>query len=199
MINRSLLIGFGIGLVFSAGFLSIFPVESVNLTLSKEQLEAYAKSQNFVLLPKEQYEELTKGKKQEKQPTKAPIPPAKPTDTTAPQPVDPPSSVKQPGTVTPPETVPPSSVNRPSANQPTTPQKPATPVEIVTITIPYKATGVYVSKRLVDAGLLPKNNDFVALLEEQNKLGRIRVGTFRIPKGTSAQDIIRIITTPPAY
>jgi hypothetical protein len=50
---------------------------------------------------------------------------------------------------------------------------------------------------LVDAGILEPDNQFVEKLKKQNKLNRIRVGTYQIPLGASEADIVSIIATPP--
>lgn len=205
MMKRNLFIGFGLGLVFSAGFLSVFSNTTPSMELSKEQLEAYAKAQNYVLVPKDQYEELKQGTEKGNQAPTRPTSPVKPSEPTAPSKVTPPPAEGQPGQAVPPAgtpspttTVPPTQGTVPSADGPKTPQSPAAPAEIVTVTIPYKATGIDTARLLVEAGLLPQKNQFIATLKKQNKLNRIRVGTYKIPKGTSTEKIIEIITTPPA-
>ncbi|MGD8191043.1 hypothetical protein ACQCN2_13780 [Brevibacillus ginsengisoli] len=213
MIKRNLLIGFGVGLVFSAGFLSVFPMASPSMELTKDQLEAYAKAQNFVLMPKDQFEELKKGKETGKQAPTNPKAPVKPSQPTAPSQMTPPASVSQQGQVVPPTqiaapstaaalppngTAPSANMSAPQVTPPKATEVPTTPVENVTVRIPYKATGIDTARLLVEAGLLPKDNNFVAALKGQNKLNRIRVGSYQIPKGTSADKIIQIITTPPA-
>ncbi|MGC5324091.1 hypothetical protein [Brevibacillus sp. SYSU BS000544] len=201
MISRNLLIGFGLGLLFSASFLTIFPSAAPEGKPTQEQLEAYAKSQNYVLVPKKQYDELVKDKKPESESPKAPT---SPQDTTPPQQVTPPTTQVPPANATSPNApVPPTGTDQPetstppAANTPSTPTQPTAPVKIVTITIPYNSTAKNVARMLVDAGLLPENNNFVTQLKEKQKLNRIRVGTYKIPTGTSVDEIIRIITTPP--
>ena len=224
MMKRNLFIGFGLGLVFSAGFLSVFSTATPSMELSKEQLEAYATAQNYVLVPKEQFEELKKGKEKGEQAPTKPTSPTKPSEPAAPSRMAPPATGSQPGQAVPPTgtqgpsaivppsgaqfpsttvplpstTVPPKNVAVPNTNTPSTPAVPNTPVEVVTIKIPYKATAKTTAWLLVEAGLLPKNNNFIATLDKQNKLNRIRVGTYKIPKGTSIEKIIQILTTPPA-
>jgi cell division protein YceG involved in septum cleavage len=51
---------------------------------------------------------------------------------------------------------------------------------------------------MVEAGVLKADNTLVETLRAQNKLNRIRVGTYQIPVGASEAEIVRIITTPPA-
>lgn len=205
MISRNLMIGFGLGLLFSASFLTIFPSAVPQGKLTQEQLEAYAKSQNFVLVPQKEYDEFVKEKNpQGKQPTQSPVPPTNPQDTTSPQPVTPPLQQVPPANPTTPNTTapptganPPATATPPASKAPSPPTQPSAPVKKVTITIPYNSTAKNVARMLVEAGLLPVNNNFIAQLKEKQKLNRIRVGTYKIPEGTSVDEIIHMITTPP--
>ncbi|QQE76158.1 DNA polymerase III subunit gamma/tau [Brevibacillus composti] len=111
-----------------------------------------------------------------------------------PKPVD---SPVQP--VTPP--VPPAA-EQPSAPADVEPAVPATAsqggeAETKTIKIPYKATAESVARTLVESGILSADHDLIETLRKQDKLDRIRVGTYQIPLGASEEEIVKIIATPP--
>jgi hypothetical protein len=165
MVNRSMLLGFGAGLVFAAGFMLVFPSPAATPpTLTKEQLQAAAEASNMILVPKQEYE----GK-----PATPPAAPAQPT---------------------------PPSAQKPTAGAPAQPQTtavPAVPTQYVEFRIIPGTNSAEVALQLVKAGILPKENQFVEKLRDQKKLNRIRSGTYRIPKGISVDELIRLLTTPP--
>lgn len=187
MAKRNFLIGFGAGLVFAAGFIMVFPpAEKPQTVYTKDQLQAAAKELQLVLIAKDEYEQLQQKKTDVKQSSLAPKPPVEPskpvqtalTALTVPSPMGE-SSVKP---------------AVPVSNGPA-PVKPA--VVLVPITIPYRATATDVEKLLIESGTLSLENELIETLRATDKVNRIRVGTYMIPKGSSEPEIVRIITEPP--
>ncbi len=221
MSSRAFLGGFGAGLVFAAGFLLVFPPTPPKQAMTAEQIRAAAFSQDLVVLSKQEYDQLLRDKQQGGADKTAPAatasqkpqgsgtapagqttPPgngaSSPATTltrdeapTAPQASTPPTppTMPQGGTM-------PTPPSAPTGNVAPTAPKPAP--ELVTVYIPYRTNATQAAAILVKAGLLPQNNGFVQLLREKQLLNRIRVGTYRIAKGTPPEEIARILTTPPA-
>jgi outer membrane biosynthesis protein TonB len=212
MRKRELLAGFGAGLMVAAAVLGAVhhaaPASSASLT--KEQVKQAAEALQMVVLSKAEYDRLRQEQKVSLPP--APTPPKQPQ---APAVVTP----SQPKTQTPlppevdrnPETAaapqPPSAAVPAAGSEPSKtdgnsripgPAAPQPPAATVTVQVPYKATAEGVARKLVEAGVLGADNTLVETLRAQNKLNRIRVGTYQIPTGASETDIVRIITTPPA-
>jgi len=184
MLNRSLLLGFGAGLVFSAGFLLLSPLgTSAPVKLSVQEVTEAATAQNLVVIPKEEYQRLTKahaGAKQqagEHVPPKQPVPPPKPEAAALP------AQAKAPVAAAP--------------VKPASPSPPQRAIEAVSFRVEVNDTAAAVSQNLVRAGLLPSSNRLVELLRSKNKLNRIRTGSYQIPQGASEEEIFAILTTPP--
>ncbi len=189
MINRNLFLGFGAGLVFAAGFMIVFPPQGASSALTKEELQTAAQAYNMMLIPKQEYEELREKKQQENE-AKTPSTPAKPATPAAPAPGagQAPAEPKAPAAGGTPTTTNP----MPPANQP-----PAAPKEQISFRVNAGMTSAHVSRELVKAGILPENNQFVQKLRDQNKLDRIRTGTYQIEKGIAEDELIKLLTTPP--
>jgi hypothetical protein len=173
MVNRNLLFGFGAGLIVSAGFLSLLPDQTQPAAgvMTKGQLQSVAEAQNFVLVPKGEYEQLVGSKQSSKAlPPKAPEQPKLPQATIQPQ---------------------------AASSVPAAPKKPEASKEIVSVTIPYRASAEDVESLLVQAGVLPKENKLIETLRTLDKLDRIRVGTYQLSKGTTEEQIVKMIATPP--
>lgn len=186
MSKRSLLIGFGLGLIFSSGYWFAYSAENPgNQMMTREQLQQAAASMNLVLLDEAEYKRL-----QEQQPADGQESTDPPQQPTPPAPAKGPVSPAQPGAqapVTPPATTP--QVPAPSA--------PANPPS-VRIVVQAGMKSAEVAALLMKAGLLPPENQFLEKLRDQNRLHRIRTGTYLIPKGTSEDELIRLLTTPPS-
>jgi hypothetical protein len=186
MAKRNLLLGFGAGLIAAAGVISLVsvPVPPAATSLSKDQLRAAAEEMGLVLVPKDDYQKLKEGQKEAASPTvKTPVPPSSPQPTAKPE--------TDTSTIpTPPKA--------PVSNQSTSaPVQPQTPKRAVSVTIPYRASAEDVEKLLVKAGVLQRENRFVETLRAQDKLDRIRVGTYQMTAGTPEEQIVKLITTPP--
>jgi hypothetical protein len=206
MANRQLFLGFGAGLVFAAGFLSVFPLpEKTENNLTQEQLQAAAGAMQMVLLPKAEYDQLVEkdqqGEKTGQQPTaaKEPSQPQVKQAASAAPPNQP--QVQQPAVQTQTAAVPqqpsaqaPAAAKTPEAQSPNAPQ--AETVE-VSVRIPGGTTAAQAAKILEDAGILPEDNQFVELIREQKKVDRIRAGTYHIRKDISVEEVIKLLTTPP--
>ncbi|USG67955.1 DNA polymerase III subunit gamma/tau [Brevibacillus ruminantium] len=223
MKKTEILFGFGAGLLVATSILGALsqlggPTEAESQTLTREQIEKLAEQSQLVVLSKEEFDQL----KQEK---KLSLPIAEPPKQPA-VPSSPPPEVPKTATPKAPSTgdsvvkasSPPSKPSQPElsqANEPAAPQSsgpassvmetPAAPVSIQqetaketkSITIPYKATAEGVARTLVESGILNADNRFVDTLRAQDKLDRIRVGTYQIPLGASEEEIVKIIATPP--
>lgn len=70
-------------------------------------------------------------------------------------------------------------------------------VEIVDVRILPGSSAINVSKTLYEAGVIEDADSFLNFLKQSNKANTIRAGYFKIPKGSSQQDILKILTTPP--
>lgn len=218
MRKRELLLGFGAGLIVAASILGLSRSGNapVPASFTQEQMKEAAQAMQMVVLSKEEYEQWQQEKKVHVKP--APVPPKDPQapavgQTAAPQ-------VKQPATpqaeataapqvpvAKPPQSHEPSSPNAPAKtarpeeasapSSPPVPQARMQPKKTVSFTIPYKATAEGVARILVDKGILPADNTFVEDLRAQDKLNRIRVGTYQVLAPATESDIVKLITTPP--
>lgn len=213
MRKRELLFGFGVGLIVAAacmGWLASKQVPTEAKALSSEQIKNAAKELQMVVLTKEEYEQWQQEKKVNVKPSptapKAPVSPAAsqtvqpkaPTVKEAAQPqAKPPeaqgeerSPAQSPLSATPPVQA---QTGQPLAPKVEAPQ----PETLVSFTVPYKATAEGVAKQLVQAGILPADNKFVDELRAQDKLNRIRVGTYQVSTPVTEAEIVKLITTPP--
>lgn len=189
--KRNLLLGFGAGLAFAAGFMLVFPPQQTASQFTKEQLQSAAEAYNMMLISKQEYEEW----KGEKEPAagndKAPAAPAKPTAPTAPKQEagQPPAQPKPPA----------SDSTTPTPTPPTsqTPTAAVAPKEKISFRVTPGMNSTDVSSLLVNAGVLPAKNQFIRKLRDRNKLNRIRSGFYQIEKGISEDDLIKLLTTPP--
>ncbi|WP_134686226.1 MltG/YceG/YrrL family protein [Brevibacillus migulae] len=188
--KRNLLMGFGAGLVFAAGFMIVFPPQGKSAVMTKEQLQSAAQAYDMVLVSKQEYEKW-KEKEESGNKGKAPTAPAKPVSPTAPKQGtgQAPAAPKTPAEGTTPTT--------PAAPAQQAPAAPAAPADKVSFTVTAGMTSANVAAQLVKAGVLPPNNQFVRKLRDQNKLNRIRTGTYSLEKGMSEDDVIKLLTTPP--
>ncbi|WP_238933361.1 DNA polymerase III subunit gamma/tau [Brevibacillus choshinensis] len=210
MHKRELLLGFGAGLIVAASITGWFfgkQVPSGARALSSDEIKSAAQELQMVVLTKEEYEQWQQEKKVNVKP--APLPPKAPATPALEQTTQPQTPVTKQAE-TPKKPI---AENEVSTSQPAqtvasaTPhpvQSPAAPAiqapEIqkqVSFTVPYKATAQGVAKQLVDAGILPANNKFVDELRNQDKLDRIRVGTYQISTPATETEIVKLITTPP--
>lgn len=218
MSSRSFLYGMGSGLLAAAVFLLVFPQPDRTTQLSQDELQKLASQKQLVLVPKEEYERLKKADKTSAIPVKPPSTPAVPQSQAPKQPAV--AGAMQPVIAgAKPTANPPQKVQAPAASQPeaskaqevtTAPQAPATkspatsnpsppsePQELVTVRIPGATNATAAGKLMVDAGLIQSPEQLVHALRDANKLNRIRASTYQIPKGTSIDDIVKRITTPP--
>lgn len=69
--------------------------------------------------------------------------------------------------------------------------------EIIDIRILPGSSAVTISKTLHESGVIDNSEDFLEFLKQNNKANTIRAGYFKIPIGSSNQDILKILTTPP--
>ncbi|MED4582084.1 DNA polymerase III subunit gamma/tau [Brevibacillus choshinensis] len=204
MRKRELLLGFGAGMIVAGaitGWFQAKQVPSSTRALSSDQIKNAAKELQMVVLTKEEYEQWQQEKKVNVKP--APAPPKAPTKPQAPlskQTITP----QVPAAETKETTEQTSTQQNAATVTPTPAQNPAPPsVEIpqiekqVSFTVPYKATAEGVAKQLVQAGILPTDNKFVDELRNQDKLNRIRVGTYQISTPATEAQIVKLITTPP--
>jgi hypothetical protein len=189
MDKRSLLSGFGAGVVFAAGFLLVFPAQGpTSSSLTKEQLQAAAEAYQMVLVPKQEYDKWQQKNKQSEAPV---TPPSAPVQPTAP-------AVRPPSAATPSQpqapAAPPPQPQMPAGQAPAAP---VVPKPTVSFTVKPGMSSTDVARGLVQAGVLPPDSPFVEKLREQKKLNRIRSGTYKIPKGITVDELIRLLTTPP--
>jgi len=211
MRKRELFLGFGAGLIVAAGIAGWHQgtqAPSAMEAFSSEQIKKAAEELKMVVLSKEEYDQWQQEKKVNVKPApKAPQAPAAPETekTVEPQSPNSPQPGVQSQAAVP--TVQQASASTAQAavetapNQAKEPVKPVVPApkpeRQVTFTVPYKATAEGVAKQLAALGVLPADNTLVEELRRQNKLNRIRVGTYQITAPASAADIVKLITTPP--
>ena len=81
--------------------------------------------------------------------------------------------------------------NQQSQGQNQTEQKPA--AKDVEFTIASGEYGSTVAKNLVSKGLIAKESDFTDALSKLNAESKIQLGTFKIPAGSTAEDIVKIV------
>ncbi len=67
--------------------------------------------------------------------------------------------------------------------------------ELITFTIERGMSSNKVAKLLEEEGLIEDSKDFNKYVVKEGKAGIIRVGSYTLPKGTSYDDIIKIITS----
>lgn len=209
MRKRELLFGFGTGILVAGADLGLIQPDRTPTAAAKlthEEIREAAEAMEMVVLSKQEYAELQE-KKVDVEP--APTPPRTP-DAPAVSAVQTPQVVPaQPPEVSAPATPPPAAtppasarddLPAPEAAAPTNPPAPAQPPAVTTtkvFTVPYKATAEGVARTLVEAGILPKDNTLVDVLRAQNKLNRIRVGTYEVTVPATEEEIVQVITTPP--
>ncbi|RNB91850.1 hypothetical protein EDM56_03615 [Brevibacillus fluminis] len=220
MSSRSFLYGLGSGLIVAAAVMWFYPALPGQKALTQEELASIAQQKQLVLVPKAEYDKLKNTDKSAAAPAKAPVSPTAP-QTQAPkqpaagdatpstqlgQPLTPVQPATQAGKA--PDTTAPSKpdsasaapqVTQPTAQEPqtTSPASPEIPVELVTVRIPGATNATAAGKLLADAGLIQSADQLVNALRAAGKLDRIRANTYQIPKGTSIDDIVKRITTPP--
>lgn len=216
--SRSFLLGVGIGFIVSAGFIWAYsePV-SKSSQLTREELKAAADQLQLVLLSKEEYEQIKNKAKPGEQTVSASKPPSQPTQPSAdetkspvlsgkPQSPDQPKpapaqskpTVKAPRN---PQAEAPSVTSPPFQSAPSSPESktPAAPVstEVITVRIPGATSATQTSRLLFEAGITASPEQLVDELRSQQKLDRIRAGSYQIAKGTSVEEIVKLLTTPP--
>ncbi|WP_019119147.1 hypothetical protein [Brevibacillus massiliensis] len=168
------LFGFGTGLIAAAGVLYTGWLDEEPAGATEEELRQAAMQQQLVLLSQQEYDKLLEmSKKPQQTLEKPPVPPA--------DQAGPPQSQPQ-GDALPKET----------AAKPDEPKP-----ELVTVKVTPKMSSTAVARMLVSAGLLDAENRFVDKLRAEQKLNRVRTGTYQFAKGTSVEEIIRVMTTPP--
>ncbi|WP_139488958.1 endolytic transglycosylase MltG [Brevibacillus dissolubilis] len=198
MANRNFLMGLGLGIIFAALYMLVYPPASAGVPaqVTQEQLQELAQAQGLAIVPKKEYDEWSKQKEEQakkEQPAKptTPVPtPKAPAATTPPKTTTPPAATTpaQPKVTPPPTTTTPAPATQPAPTQ---------PVQTATIVVRPGMTSAAVARELVAAGVLPQNNNFVRTLRDTNKLNRLRTGTYQIPKGATVDQVIAILTTPP--
>jgi hypothetical protein len=205
MSKREWLFGFGAGLFVASTVLGAVqhaaPASSASLT--KEQVKQAAEALQMVILSKAEYDRLRQEQNVSLPSAASPKQPQTPSVTAPTQPKTqsprPPEDNSGPQ---PPSTPAPAAAgdsSKPGGNTAnSTPSAPKPPAATVTVQVPYRATAEGVARSMVEAGVLKADNTLVETLRAQNKLNRIRVGTYQIPVGASEAEIVRIITTPPA-
>lgn len=217
MSSRSFLYGLGSGLIAAAAVMWFYPAQPGQKALTQEELAAIAQQRQLVLMPKAEYDKLKNTDKSATSPAKAPVSPTAPqtqapkqpaAGDTAPsnppgQPSAPVPPAAQPGKA--PDATAPSKpdsasaapqVAQPTAQEPQV-TSPGVPVELVTVRIPGATNATAAGKLLADAGLIQSADQLVNALRAAGKLDRIRANTYQIPKGTSIDEIVKRITTPP--
>jgi len=190
--KRSLLMGFGAGLVFAAGFMIVFPPQGNSAVMTKEQLQSAAEAYDMIIVSKQEYEKW-KEKEESGNEGKTPTTPAKPVSPTSPKQGtgQAPDAPKAPAGGAAP--------SKPTAPADQAPAAPNAPAEKVSFSVTPGMTSANVAAQLVKAGVLPPNNQFVRKLRDQNKLNRIRTGTYNLEKGMSEDELIKQLTTPPRF
>ncbi|RNB77402.1 DNA polymerase III subunit gamma/tau [Brevibacillus panacihumi] len=200
MHKRELLLGFGAGVLVATAVIGLFVPKpaSVSTPITAEQMKAAADGMDMVVLTKEEYEQLQGEKKVSVKPAATPpTAPEKPESADVAEPVVDP--VSAPAVTQPKHSaaaqvpVVATAAPAPAPAEAVTPEQPV----LASFTIPYKATAESVSKILVQEKILPENNGLVDELRSQNKLNRIRVGTYEIAVPATEKDIVKLITTPP--
>lgn len=188
MRKRELLFGFGAGLIVATSIVGLThpKQQPVPASLSREQMKEAADALQMVVLSQEEYDQWQQEKKVHLKPASAAnqpkspqVDPAKPPVAPATKQTSPSEQPQSPG-----NTVAPAGVQKPRA-------------PIVSFTVPYKATAEGVAHTLVEAGILPAENTLVDDLRSQDKLDRIRVGTYQISASATVADIVELLTTPP--
>ncbi|UFJ42153.1 hypothetical protein LOK74_06555 [Brevibacillus humidisoli] len=218
MISRQTVIGFGIGLLFSAAFLYVYPTdEAKSSDLTAEVLEAAAGKQDKVVLTQEEYLQLLE---QAEQIQGSPRQDASAPDDQTASPPAPPISTDQPGQqkqqslseTTKASTA--VNAQTAAAHQPTVVQqaadeekKSATPPpmqkpfrktkEGVVVTISGGLTSAQIADLLVKSGAISDKLAFLERLWSANKHREVRAGTYTFRNGTSVEEVIRLITTLP--
>lgn len=203
MRKRELLMGFGAGILVATAIIGLTAPKLVSVsapsTMTEEQIKEAAEQLGMVILGQEEYDQWQSEKKVSVKPSADP--PASPT-----KPQVSPVSLPQVGNIqTPSVPVPDASspakapVSTQTAKDATPPQPIVEPVvsKTATFTVPYKATAQKVAEILVEHHILPADNSFVDELRTQNKLNRIRVGTYELTVPTTEEEIVKLITTPP--
>lgn len=216
MRKKELLFGFGAGLLVAASLIGLLSSGKTETqpAITKEQLKKSAEEMQMVILSPEEYEQWQQEKKVNLEPTptapKAPQTPsvgqtAKPQANAPQAPVveqtaSPEAPLKDKGE----SAKPPTMQSAADTASPTQTQVPNSPVveapktqKTVSFTVPYKATAEQVARILVEEGILPADNKFVDELRSQNKLNRIRVGTYQVSDTSTESEIAKLITTPP--
>lgn len=91
----------------------------------------------------------------------------------------------------------------PDATTSQTPQTPQTPAAntkpaasgtSVSVTIPSGSSGDKIAQILVDAGVISSKSDFTAAVNAAQAEKKLKAGTFKIPAGSSASEVVSIIT-----
>lgn len=216
MRKKELLFGFGAGLLVATSLIAMLGSGKTEAqpALTKEQLTKSAEEMQMVVLTPEEYEQWQQVKKVNlKPPPTAPKAPQTPSvgQTAAPQ-ANAPQAPEMKQTAAPEAPVkekvdsakPPTSQSAADAAPPEQAQTPTAPAveapkpqKTVSFTVPYKATAEEVARILVEEGILPADNKFVDELRSQNKLNRIRVGTYQVSDAITESEIAKLITTPP--
>jgi hypothetical protein len=206
MRKRELLTGFGAGILVATAIIGLTAPKpiSVSTSMTENEIKEAAKALEMVVLNKEEYDQWQGEKKVDVKP--AATPPTAPQKPAVEKVVTPQvnnaktPSVQAPEASSPaaaPTTQPATQAPPPQAVEATqTPTAPAAPKK-ASFTVPYKATAEKVAQILVDEKVLPADNTFVEELRSQNKLNRIRVGTYELPVPTTEEEIVKLITTPP--
>ncbi|GAA4700962.1 endolytic transglycosylase MltG [Brevibacillus fulvus] len=261
MSRRSLLLGFGAGMLFAGGYLLVYPADESPRPLTQQELQAAAQTYDLVVLTKEEYQQLQQNsaqageqspaaKSDDKPPAETssatgekatgeepvsehlqPLPaapkqastpkaqtpasPSAPNSKTPSSPAQPTASVKQPAAsakqpVAPTPAQPSAAVSasKENSDKSVVPAVPASPeVEqpgqptvsepTVEVRIPGGYSTNQVGQLLHKAGLVADVNGFVAEMKAEQKVDRIRAGTYQLSKNLTMDQLIKLITTPP--
>jgi hypothetical protein len=226
MMSRNLLLGFGLGLMFSASFLFLTGgLTKQPAAWTVDEIKQAAGAQNLVLLSKQEYDHLKQQQQEKRQLERGGEEKVQVADLASPKPPIQPGAVQPPAQTAAPivngvasttpvnkAALPETTATHPASPQPVKVDKassvpvpsqpypaavPKSAPTTVSFRVAYGDNSTEVAQNLVKAGLLIEKNSFIERLRQQNKLDRIRTGTFSIPKGATEDDIVKILTTPP--
>ncbi len=63
----------------------------------------------------------------------------------------------------------------------------------IQVTIPRGSTGTKIADILVECGAIKNREAFLAMVEAKNKATKLQAGTFKIPAGSTVEDVVNII------
>ena len=66
---------------------------------------------------------------------------------------------------------------------------------VYSVTVPNNSTDTDIAKLLIDAKLIGDESELYSAIEEAGAEGKLKYGTFSIPAGSTALDIVKIMTS----